>query len=39
MILIHAGATGDPHLTGFSGQHFQFTGENGGWYNLVTDGP
>eukprot|EP00903_Cladosiphon_okamuranus_P020451 g18771.t1 len=33
------GACGDPHMTGFLGQKFDFTGEDGAWYCLVNDGP
>eukprot|EP00752_Nemacystus_decipiens_P009958 g8881.t1 len=33
------GACGDPHMTGFLGQKFDFTGEDGDWYCLVNDGP
>lgn len=33
------GCNGDPHLVGFSGQKFDFTGEDGLWYALVSDGP
>ena len=29
---------GDPHMTGFLGQKFDFTGDDGQWYNLVSDG-
>ncbi|CAN0178112.1 unnamed protein product [Ectocarpus sp. 6 AP-2014] len=32
-------ACGDPHMTGFLGQKFDFTGEDGAWYCLVNDGP
>ncbi|CAM9659945.1 unnamed protein product [Scytosiphon promiscuus] len=28
---------GDPHMTGFLGQKFDFTGEDGGWYALIAD--
>eukprot|EP00903_Cladosiphon_okamuranus_P005334 g5332.t1 len=34
-----SGACGDPHMTGFHGQKFDFTGEDGAWYCLVNDGP
>eukprot|EP00752_Nemacystus_decipiens_P004852 g4415.t1 len=33
------GACGDPHMTGFLGQKFDFTGEDGDWYCLLDDGP
>eukprot|EP00903_Cladosiphon_okamuranus_P016330 g15060.t1 len=33
------GACGDPHMTGFLGQKFDFTGEDGEWYCLLDDGP
>lgn len=33
------GCNGDPHLVGFKGQRFDFTGEEGFWYALVSDGP
>ncbi|CAM9763993.1 unnamed protein product, partial [Hapterophycus canaliculatus] len=33
------GACGDPHMTGFLGQKFDFTGEDGGYYALVSDLP
>lgn len=33
------GCNGDPHLVGFRGQKFDFTGEDGLWYALVSDGP
>ena len=26
-------------MTGFRGQKFDFTGEDGAWYSLVDDGP
>lgn len=29
---------GDPHMTGFLGQKFDFTGEDGEWYALIADG-
>lgn len=29
----------DPHMTGFSGQKFDFTGEEGAWYALVSEPP
>ncbi|CAM9241036.1 unnamed protein product [Ectocarpus sp. 12 AP-2014] len=32
-------ACGDPHMTGFLGQKFDFTGEDGGYYALVSDFP
>eukprot|EP00752_Nemacystus_decipiens_P012554 g11118.t1 len=32
-------ACGDPHMTGFRGQKFDFTGEDGKWYCLVSDWP
>ncbi|CAM9227573.1 unnamed protein product [Ectocarpus sp. 13 AM-2016] len=28
---------GDPHMTGFLGQKFDFTGEDGGWYSVIAD--
>lgn len=28
---------GDPHMTGFLGQKFDFTGDDGGWYALIAD--
>eukprot|EP00752_Nemacystus_decipiens_P012584 g11144.t1 len=34
-----ADACGDPHMTGFHGQKFDFTGEDGGWYCLLRDLP
>ena len=30
---------GDPHMTGFRGQKFDFTGEDGKWYALISDLP
>eukprot|EP00752_Nemacystus_decipiens_P014856 g13227.t1 len=30
---------GDPHMTGFRGQTFDFTGEDGEWYCLISDLP
>ena len=30
-------SAGDPHMTGFLGQKFDFTGEDGGWYSLIAD--
>jgi len=30
---------GDPHMTGFRGQKFDFTGQDGQWYCLLEDGP
>lgn len=30
---------GDPHMTGFLGQKFDFTGEDGQWYCLISDLP
>eukprot|EP00752_Nemacystus_decipiens_P016815 g15047.t1 len=32
-----AEACGDPHMTGFLGQKFDFTGQDGGWYALIAD--
>eukprot|EP00752_Nemacystus_decipiens_P008269 g7394.t1 len=32
-----AEACGDPHMTGFLGQNFDFTGQDGGWYSLIAD--
>eukprot|EP00903_Cladosiphon_okamuranus_P020891 g19184.t1 len=34
-----ADACGDPHMTGFHGQKFDFTGEDGEWYCLLSDEP
>lgn len=31
--------TGDPHMTGFRGQKFDFTGQDGAWYCLLSDVP
>ncbi|CAM9207570.1 unnamed protein product [Ectocarpus sp. 13 AM-2016] len=28
---------GDPHMTGFLGQKFDFTGEDGAWYSVIAD--
>ena len=33
----HVPESGDPHMTGFLGQKFDFTGEDGGWYCLIKD--
>jgi len=30
-------SSGDPHMTGFLGQKFDFTGEDGQWYCLIAD--
>lgn len=30
-------SSGDPHMTGFLGQKFDFTGEDGAWYCLIAD--
>lgn len=30
---------GDPHMTGFRGQKFDFTGDDGEWYCLISDAP
>lgn len=30
---------GDPHMAGFRGQKFDFTGKDGGWYAVVSDLP
>lgn len=30
---------GDPHMTGFRGQTFDFTGDDGEWYCLISDLP
>ena len=27
---------GDPHMTGFRGQKFDFTGDDGGWYSVLS---
>ncbi|CAN0044628.1 unnamed protein product [Ectocarpus fasciculatus] len=32
-------ACGDPHMTGFLGQKFDFTGEDGAYYALISDFP
>ncbi|CAB1100369.1 unnamed protein product [Ectocarpus sp. CCAP 1310/34] len=32
-------ACGDPHMTGFHGQKFDFTGNDGQWYCLISDLP
>ncbi|CAB1115047.1 unnamed protein product [Ectocarpus sp. CCAP 1310/34] len=32
-------ACGDPHMTGFHGQKFDFTGDDGEWYCLISDLP
>ncbi|CAM9269926.1 unnamed protein product [Ectocarpus sp. 8 AP-2014] len=32
-------ACGDPHMTGFRGQKFDFTGNDGQWYCLISDLP
>ncbi|CAM9883930.1 unnamed protein product, partial [Ectocarpus sp. 12 AP-2014] len=34
-----AGACGDPHMTGFLGQKFDFVGQDGEWYAVVSDMP
>ncbi|CAM9801833.1 unnamed protein product, partial [Ectocarpus sp. 13 AM-2016] len=34
-----ARACGDPHMTGFLGQKFDFTGEDGGYYAVISDFP
>ncbi|CAM9723506.1 unnamed protein product, partial [Ectocarpus fasciculatus] len=34
-----AGACGDPHMTGFRGQKFDFVGQDGEWYSVVSDMP
>eukprot|EP00903_Cladosiphon_okamuranus_P019705 g18107.t1 len=33
---ISPGACGDPHMTGFRGQKFDFTGQDGGWYAILS---
>ena len=33
----HVPDLGDPHMTGFLGQKFDFTGEDSGWYCLIRD--
>eukprot|EP00903_Cladosiphon_okamuranus_P020097 g18457.t1 len=33
---VNPGACGDPHMTGFRGQKFDFTGNDGGWYALLS---
>ncbi|CAM9880304.1 unnamed protein product, partial [Hapterophycus canaliculatus] len=35
----YADACGDPHMTGFHGQKFDFTGQDGAWYCLLSDFP
>ncbi|CAM9208228.1 unnamed protein product, partial [Ectocarpus fasciculatus] len=30
---------GDPHMTGFHGQKFDFTGQDGEWYSVLSDTP
>ncbi|CAM9752519.1 unnamed protein product [Scytosiphon promiscuus] len=30
------GACGDPHMTGFRGQKFDFQGEDGAWYSVIS---
>eukprot|EP00752_Nemacystus_decipiens_P018442 g16533.t1 len=36
---VSPGACGDPHMTGFRGQRFDFTGEDDAWYAVLDDGP
>ena len=40
-LVSHRGASlpGDPHMTGFHGQKFDFTGEDNEWYALISDLP
>ncbi|CAB1101779.1 unnamed protein product [Ectocarpus sp. CCAP 1310/34] len=38
-ILTDPTAGGDPHMTGFHGQKFDFTGNDGQWYCLISDLP
>ncbi|CAM9891998.1 unnamed protein product [Scytosiphon promiscuus] len=33
------GACGDPHMTGFRGQKFDFNGEDGAWYSVISSEP
>ncbi|CAN0303542.1 unnamed protein product [Ectocarpus sp. 8 AP-2014] len=33
------GACGDPHMTGFLGQKFDFVGQDGQWYSVLSDMP
>ena len=33
----HTPLAGDPHMTGFRGQKFDFTGEDGRWYSVLSD--
>ncbi|CAM9823855.1 unnamed protein product [Ectocarpus fasciculatus] len=37
--IVDTGACGDPHMTGFRGQKFDFTGKDGGWYAVISDMP
>ncbi|CAM9208077.1 unnamed protein product [Ectocarpus fasciculatus] len=34
-----SGACGDPHMTGFRGQKFDFVGQDGHWYSVLSDTP
>eukprot|EP00903_Cladosiphon_okamuranus_P020094 g18456.t1 len=36
---VSPGACGDPHMTGFRGQKFDFTGDDGGWYSVLSHLP
>ena len=36
---MHPYFKGDPHMTGFRGQKFDFTGADNGWYAVVSDLP
>ncbi len=38
-LLAPSTSLGDPHMTGFQGQKFDFTGEDGEWYCLISDLP